>query len=369
MLKKIISVALALVFALSLLTITASAAGGKWGLEDVEFTDTRGNNVTIPGGATSCAVKVISFTPGNPWTSDSRAMDPDDTLGAPDYDSYEDINYLCLGIDGVLVLEFGVYIYDGPGNDIYVFEIGPDVEATKVEVSSDLVNWIYVGDADGSISGVDMNGKVPATGRYKYVRITDSGGVNSPWPGPDIDAVAGINVTPYQYSGWAEPELETAFGHGLIPDSFFGDNLRTDITRAEFCELAVTLFEKLTGTTIPGRVTFTDTNDVNVEKAAFIEVVNGVGNNKFDPNGLLTREQAATMLARLALAAGSPFPMKPPTFNDNGTISSWAQEAVGQVQAAEIMGGVGENTFSPKGSYTKEQSIATILRIFDALED
>jgi hypothetical protein len=204
--KSLVSVMLVFVLVVgcfAAMPLTANAAG-KWSLEDVEFTDSRGNKVTIPGGEKSCATRIVSFTPGSPWTSDPRAMNPDAALGVPDYDDVAEINYVTLGNKGVIVLEFDVYIYDGPGNDIYVFEIGPDVEATKVEVSNDLVNWIYVGDADGSISGVDMHGKVPADGRYTYVRVTDLHGVGSEWPGADIDAVAGINVLPPSNVGGIE---------------------------------------------------------------------------------------------------------------------------------------------------------------------
>jgi len=37
------------------------------------------------------------------------------------------------------------------------------------------------------------------------------------------------------------------------------------------------------------------------------------------------------------------------------------------VQAADIMGGVGNNIFSPHGTFTREQSIITILRLFEFL--
>ena len=94
----------------------------------------------------------------------------------------------------------------------------------------------------------------------------------------------------------------------------------------------------------------------------------GVGGNRFDPNAQLTREQAAVMLARLADAIGQPFPPSAPTFADNAQVSSWAADAVGQMQATGIMGGVGDNRFAPGGDYTREQSIVTILRLFDVLD-
>jgi len=57
-----------------------------------------------------------------------------------------------------------------------------------------------------------------------------------------------------------------------------------------------------------------------------------------------------------------------PTFADNEEISSWAFEAVGQMQASGIMGGIGNNMFSPSGEYTREQSVVTIMRLFDLAE-
>ena len=138
----------------------------------------------------------------------------------------------------------------------------------------------------------------------------------------------------------------------------------------EFAALVVTLYETVAGReiAIDRSIAFSDTTDINVHKAATIGVVMGVGNNRFDPNAQLTREQAAVMLVRLAAAIGQPFPPSVPTFTDNAQVSSWAVEAVGQMQASGIMGGVGNNMFDPLGAYTREQSIVTILRLFNTLD-
>jgi len=56
------------------------------------------------------------------------------------------------------------------------------------------------------------------------------------------------------------------------------------------------------------------------------------------------------------------------TFADSGSVSSWASEAVGQMQATGIMNGVGNNMFSPKYPYTREQSIITVLRLYNAVK-
>jgi len=167
-------------------------------------------------------------------------------------------------------------------------------------------------------------------------------------------------------SNWAHDSINEAFRLGLIPQNLQSD-YRANTTRAEFAALAVALYETTTGREITGRMQFNDTNDVNVQKMGYLGVVQGVGGGNFAPNNILTREQAAVMLARLANAIGQPIPASAPTFADNAQISSWATDAVGQMQSSGIMGGVGNNQFSPSGSYTREQSIVTMMRLFDLL--
>ena len=168
-------------------------------------------------------------------------------------------------------------------------------------------------------------------------------------------------------SSWARDDINQAYQENLIPPTLQAKYTQAT-TRAEFCALAVALYENVTGVAITGRKTFSDTTDVNVQKAAAAGIVNGVGGDKFDPHSGLTREQAATMLARLAEAVGKPIAKQAATFADKGKVSSWALDAVGQMQATGIMGGVGNNTFDPKGAYAREQSIVTILRLYDILQ-
>lgn len=163
-------------------------------------------------------------------------------------------------------------------------------------------------------------------------------------------------------SSWAAEQLSQAAAAGIVPESFESRYTQA-ATRAEFCALAVRLYEKVTGEAITQRATFSDTTDFNIQKMAGLGVVNGVGGGKFDPGGTLTREQAATILARLAEAMGHPLPQAAPSFSDSAAISSWAAAGVGQVQAAGIMEGNG-SAFTPQGVYTREQCILTALRLY-----
>ena len=48
-------------------------------------------------------------------------------------------------------------------------------------------------------------------------------------------------------------------------------------------------------------------------------------------------------------------------------LPSISQKNVGEMQASGIKGGVGNNMFAPRSTYTREQSIATILRMFELM--
>lgn len=168
-------------------------------------------------------------------------------------------------------------------------------------------------------------------------------------------------------SAWASENVASAMARNLVPLGLQSDYTKA-ATRAEFCALAVALYETVTGREITQRKTFADTTDINVEKMGALNVVSGVGTDRFNPDGTLTREQAAAMIARLAAAVGEPLPEAGATFSDKTSISPWAANQVGQVQAANIMGGVGNNLFAPAGTYTREQSIITMLRLFNAVK-
>ena len=187
-----------------------------------------------------------------------------------------------------------------------------------------------------------------------------------PWRLEPVSANASsspLNLT--TASTWAHEGIARAIALELVPANL-QNNYNQAVTRAEFTALAVALYENMRGE-ITGRVLFSDTNDIYVQKMAYLGVVTGVSENRFDPNANLTREQAAVMLSRLANAIGQPLMPSAPAFADNNKISSWAFYGVGQMQMSGIMSGIDDNRFDPQGAYTREQSIITILRLFDIL--
>jgi len=181
---------------------------------------------------------------------------------------------------------------------------------------------------------------------------------------PDTASPSGGSPNLDTASAWAHEGINSAVAAGLVP-AHIQNHYSNRITRGDFTALAVSLYETVTGREITGRVQFNDTDCINIQKAAYIGIVTGTGHGNFSPNMAFNREQASLILTRLMTALGHPLPPAEPTFADNSTIASWSIESVGKVQAAGIMGGVGNNTFNPHGLFTREQSIVTILRIFD----
>ena len=230
---------------------------------------------------------------------------------------------------------------------------------------SELAYTTAIFDDEGLVTFVNRDDHLNPLRITGGIRLLDAT-ILEPTPAPYLVPVVTTVPNLTTASAWAHDDIAQAFELGLIPHEL-QNNYTENATRMEFAAFAVALYETVTDRSISGRMEFNDTNDINVQKMGYLGVVTGVGGGSFAPNNGITREQAAVMLARLADVIGQPLEQNAPVFTDNAQISSWATEAVGQTQAAGIMGGVGDSRFDPQGDYTREQSIVTILRLFDVL--
>ena len=173
-----------------------------------------------------------------------------------------------------------------------------------------------------------------------------------------------------QVSGWAKTQVDEAIARNLLADGL-GDDYRVNITRAQFAASAVKLYEAMSGKSAPtaGENPFTDTADPAVIQAAALNFVSGVGEGRFAPDDLVTREQAASMLSRVFTKLGGEIPAVAATsFTDNEAISDWARDAVAFMADKEVISGVGGNAFNPKGQASIEQALSISLRMFQNLK-
>lgn len=184
-------------------------------------------------------------------------------------------------------------------------------------------------------------------------------------------------------SAWAAGEVQDARDDDLIPEPLDG-KYQDNITRREFCQLAVQLLEVTVDHTI-GEIMeyhdltadenpFRDTDDPNVLAMYALRVVAGNGDGTFGPDQTITREQAAAMLTRLAKVLDGSLPGGAVlSFADQDAISPWAYYAVlfvsnvGDPAGRMVMSGTGGGRFSPKATYTREQAFLSFGRLYDAV--
>lgn len=82
------------------------------------------------------------------------------------------------------------------------------------------------------------------------------------------------------------------------------------------------------------------------------DIVAGIGNNKFAPNDSITREQVCKIIAR---AQNWYTNDDIQLFADDNKISSWAKDAVYACRQYGVVNGVGNNNFNPKGKLTRAE--------------
>lgn len=92
----------------------------------------------------------------------------------------------------------------------------------------------------------------------------------------------------------------------------------------------------------------------------------GIGGGKFDPDGLVTREQMSVIMDRYATANGFKLTevQAQNTFADNAQIGAWAVPSVKRIQMAGVIHGKNNNFFDPQGTATRAEASA-VLRRFD----
>ena len=96
-------------------------------------------------------------------------------------------------------------------------------------------------------------------------------------------------------------------------------------------------------------------------------VVNGVGNNKFDPEGKVTREQIAAILFRYTEMKGADTSKRADlnAFPDASKVSSYAKDAMAWANAEGLITGSKEGSLTlldPQGSATRAQVAVILMR-------
>lgn len=176
-------------------------------------------------------------------------------------------------------------------------------------------------------------------------------------------------------SSWAANEVKWAAQSDLIDFNLLGSDYTKSINRLQFCAVAVKMAEKLLGEELPAAAagTFTDTDNLYVRKAFAAGITTGVGNNRFNPDGTLTREQMATFIYRALMYVRdhsdirfTVYESKLSTYTDSGKIDSWAKDSFGFMNALGLIKGTSDTVLNPDGNCTIEQALLVAYRSLSA---
>lgn len=185
-----------------------------------------------------------------------------------------------------------------------------------------------------------------------------------------------VSLTDIQ-NHWAYKEINFFANEGII--SGYGGGIfkpNNSITRAEFCKIIIESMKKYNNieyATI--ETSFEDAQNswytVYISTALELGIVTGVGNNKFEPNELLTREQMAKIVANVYCLiynttideiASPENSFK--GYSDSDDISKWAQKYISAATNKNLMKGKAEG-FEPKSYTTRAETSVLLFRLYN----
>ena len=176
---------------------------------------------------------------------------------------------------------------------------------------------------------------------------------------------------------WAVEPVKEACERSLLPYEL-SSNYNGYISRELFCLLLGNFIAVREG--YAGIEEYMIYNDKPYDTGAFADcvgrtsaisimhslgVVNGKGGGMFDPEGCITRQEAAKMLtetANLFKHISTDYKLD---YADRKLVAPWANYYVRWVSDMGIMSGVDKTHFEPTGYYTVQQAIATVTRLYN----
>jgi hypothetical protein len=223
------------------------------------------------------------------------------------------------------------------------------------------------GNVDVSLVGTDTEKSIEPGQQYVLAETNSTGTIGGFNTNTVLAPFAAAAPDPADTpTEWAQAEINAAIADGLVPQRL-QSAYRSDITRDEFAELVVRLYETISGeeASVPDVNPFTDTSKAHILKAYNLKIVNGKGAGLFDPNGYITRQEIATMYARLltALDINPIVTMEYVAFADENQIADWAKPHVQLMYKLGIVKGEGNGVIAPLKFTPREQAIVLSGRV------
>lgn len=187
-------------------------------------------------------------------------------------------------------------------------------------------------------------------------------------------------------SSWAEPDVMAASAAGLMPDTFAALAAKSSVSRAEFCAVALNLYEAERETTVKrtSKVYFDDCDDPDVNTAYEMNLISGRGNGVFAPDESVSRQDLCVILDSVREKCEVDKPdatVSASSFPDGGEVRDYAVSATETMLSTGIIKGVqatvsddpeqaGETVtlLQPQGTATREQALIMASRFLDTFD-
>ena len=174
-----------------------------------------------------------------------------------------------------------------------------------------------------------------------------------------LGTVPGVTLPAFA-AHWADEYLDQLVDWGVMRSDQIGDP-DTPLTRAEF----MAIINRAYGYNKTGPMPFTDVlttdwfyDDISIAYNA--GYMAGTSTTTADPNGSLTREMAACILARNMMMKDTP--AESLAFTDSREVSDWARGLVKTAVDHYVISGYPDNSFAPQQAVTKGEMAVLITR-------
>ena len=204
-----------------------------------------------------------------------------------------------------------------------------------------------------------------AGGNLGNVSITDPGIVNGNVNFQDLDQAA-----------WARDAIVYLAQRGIINGRSSTEFAPNDsITRAEFAQLVINMYglNKITSANVNVTSNFADVqsgtwyyNAVNI--AANLGIVNGYPDGNFYPNNLVSRQEMALMMYRVANKANAKLTAVNEQKVWSDPVADWAADAVTTLQMAGVINGTSDTTFEAEAGATRAQAAQMIYNLYQVIK-
>lgn len=257
-----------------------------------------------------------------------------------------------------------IFAYEKEGSIHYIVQNKRQSEVTATLPTVSIDGAVDLGNYTASL--VDAKGGKLEKGETLQLTLDPVAVVRltvRPENGTDLSGLTTMQFQDLYNYPWARTQIEKLNAEGLVndytPKSFApGEN----ITRGDFALFLV----RTLGLTGEGAETFADVDpDAEYAKELAIGraagILNGIGDNKYNPEAEITRQDMMTIIARGMNLLGTEADLS--GFSDTALIADYALEGVRAMVGTGLVRGNADGTLNPLGNTTRAEAAVIMSRI------